>query len=257
MPKFILYENEKKHTVFDIKEIFPFLFEKGHIISLVGAGGKTSLLYYMAKTAKKKMSRVLVTTTTHIEMPQDRSHYASTAEDVKKLWQRNQYVIAGMDEGRKMARLSEAALQELLEISEFTCIEADGSKRLPCKVPGEREPVILPRCDVVIAVLGLSALGRPLEKVCFRKNQAMEFLQVSEEHLMNEEDFAKILSSERGLRKNVGKRQYLIVLNQCDTKKEEQAAQKIAHLLSEKGYSGVISCCMTPKERNNTHIGRV
>ena len=44
----------------------PFLAEKGHIVSLVGGGGKTTLLYAMAAHCARKGWRVLVTTTTHI-----------------------------------------------------------------------------------------------------------------------------------------------------------------------------------------------
>ena len=44
-----------------------------------------------------------------------------------------------------------------MELSDLVLIEADGSKRLPCKVPADHEPVLLPESDIVVAVLGLSA----------------------------------------------------------------------------------------------------
>ena len=45
---------------------FPFLAEKGHVVSLVGGGGKTTLLYAFARHCAAKGWRVLVSTTTHI-----------------------------------------------------------------------------------------------------------------------------------------------------------------------------------------------
>ena len=39
---------------------FPFLAEKGHVISLVGGGGKTTLLYAFARHCAAKGWRVLV-----------------------------------------------------------------------------------------------------------------------------------------------------------------------------------------------------
>lgn len=42
----------------------PFLAEKGHIVSLVGGGGKTTLLYAMADHCAHKGWRVVVMTTT-------------------------------------------------------------------------------------------------------------------------------------------------------------------------------------------------
>ena len=48
-----------------IENDFPFLTEKGHIVSLVGGGGKTTLMYAMAAHCVRKNWHVLVTTTTH------------------------------------------------------------------------------------------------------------------------------------------------------------------------------------------------
>ena len=47
-------------------EALPFLREKGHVVSLVGGGGKTTLLYGMARLCAAEGQRVLVSTTTHI-----------------------------------------------------------------------------------------------------------------------------------------------------------------------------------------------
>ena len=44
----------------------PFLGETGHAISLVGGGGKTTLLYALARHYSAQGQRVLVSTTTHI-----------------------------------------------------------------------------------------------------------------------------------------------------------------------------------------------
>lgn len=52
-----------------IENDFPFLTEKGHIVSLVGGGGKTTLMYAMAVHCVRKNWHVLVTTTTHIMRP--------------------------------------------------------------------------------------------------------------------------------------------------------------------------------------------
>ena len=48
---------------------FPFLAEKGHVVSLVGGGGKTTLLYQLSAHCARKGWRVLAATTTHIRQP--------------------------------------------------------------------------------------------------------------------------------------------------------------------------------------------
>lgn len=58
-------------------------------------------------------------------------------------------------------------------------LEADGAKRMPCKAPASREPVLLPECDTVLAVAGLLALGRPLREVCFRLDEACALLHTA------------------------------------------------------------------------------
>ena len=45
---------------------FPFLKEKNHVVSIIGGGGKTTLLYEMAGFCVKNDQKVLVTTSTHI-----------------------------------------------------------------------------------------------------------------------------------------------------------------------------------------------
>ena len=59
---------------------FPFLAEKGHVLSLVGGGGKTTLLYAFARHCAAKGWRVLVSTTTHIRQPGE--NYAAGAVDL-------------------------------------------------------------------------------------------------------------------------------------------------------------------------------
>lgn len=49
---------------------FPFLKEKGHVISIVGAGGKTALMHMLASYSADLGHKVIVTATTHIMLLQ-------------------------------------------------------------------------------------------------------------------------------------------------------------------------------------------
>ena len=53
---------------------FPFLKEKNHVVSIIGGGGKTTLLYEMAGFCVKNDQKVLVTTSTHIYRPPKGGH---------------------------------------------------------------------------------------------------------------------------------------------------------------------------------------
>lgn len=74
---------------------FPFLAEKGHVISLVGGGGKTTLLYAMASHCAQKGWRVLVSTTTHILRPENWL-WAKTDAEIQELWARGSYARGGL-----------------------------------------------------------------------------------------------------------------------------------------------------------------
>ena len=73
---------------------FPFLAEKGHVVSLVGGGGKTTLLYAFARHCAAKGWRVLVSTTTHIRQPGE--NYAADEATLASLWAAGQYAVAGV-----------------------------------------------------------------------------------------------------------------------------------------------------------------
>lgn len=59
----------REAAVMDWEQCFPFLREKGHVVSLVGGGGKTTLLYALSAYCTAKGWRVLTSTTTHIRKP--------------------------------------------------------------------------------------------------------------------------------------------------------------------------------------------
>ena len=194
---------------------FPFLAEKGHVVSLVGGGGKTTLLYAFARHCAAKGWRVLVSTTTHIRQPGE--NYAADEAALASLWAAGQYAVAGVPtEQGKLTALPPEQLTCWMAQADMVLLEADGAKRLPCKAPAAHEPVLLPESDVVLAVAGLSALGRPLREVCFRLDEACALLHTAPAAPLTPELLAALLASEAGGRKLVGERAFYAVLNQAD-----------------------------------------
>ena len=104
----------------------------------------------------------------------------------------------------------------------------------PAKFPAAHEPVLLPESDIVLAVAGLSALGRPLREVCFRLEQACACWVLPPKRLLTPELLARLLASEQGGRKLVGNRRFSVVLNQADDPARIAAGEQILALLREK-----------------------
>ncbi len=109
--------------------------------------------------------------------------------------------------------------EEARKKADLTLIEADGARHLPCKAPAEHEPALLSSSDLVIGVTGLSALGQPLGKGCFRAERAAELLDCTMEHHITEEDLARLIASEQGQQKDLKGRTFYAVLHQYEEKR--------------------------------------
>lgn len=200
------------HCPFDF-----FTDGKKHTICLVGGGGKTTVMYELAADWAACGRKVLALTSTHILQPADGS-FAADAAAVHNLWQQRRYAVIGTPElATGKLTLPPQSVYEALKLqADVILCESDGSRHHPCKVPAENEPVLLPDSDIVLAVAGMDALGRPLAQACQRSQLAAELLGCSAEKIIDAQMLASLLRSEQGAHKNVGKRTFYIVLNKCD-----------------------------------------
>lgn len=219
------------------------------VISLVGGGGKTTTMYALAEIFREAGKKVVVTTSTHLQTPCEEIR-ARNIDEVRSLWADGNIAAIGSDSkasqdksaggSRRVCMPEPEFLQEVLREADVVLIEADGAKQLPCKVPRDHEPVIIPECTEVVAVTGMDTLDEPLEDICFGRDYAVPFLGVDYKHLMTEEDIVKILSSVHGARKGVEDRRYYVVLNKCDDEIRKERAGKIRSLLKEQGIEKVM-----------------
>lgn len=216
------------HCPFDF-----FTDGKKHTICLVGGGGKTTVMYELAAAWAACGCKVLVLTSTHILQPADGS-FAADAAAVHNLWQQRRYAVIGTPEFAtgKLTAPPQDLYETLQPQADVILCEADGSRHHPCKVPAAHEPVLLPDCDIVLAVAGMDALGRSLVQACQRPQLAAELLGCGAEKIIDAQMLAALLLSEQGARKNVGARAYYIVLNKCDLLKAAQQEEMRRLLVS-------------------------
>lgn len=229
---------------------------KKNIISFVGGGGKTSLIYKLGQELKALGKKVIITTTTHMFMPDSNVVLSGKEEDIIKLLNDEDIITVGLlcDEKnekfdynklkdrnslgsyeeripRKISGVSKEIAESFIEIADFVLVEADGSKRLSLKVPAEHEPVILTGSNLVIGVCGIDAVGKKIKETCHRPNLVSRFLNTDEEHIINVWDVTKILASSEGQRKDV-RCPYKVIVNKVDTIIDLEKARDISKELS-------------------------
>lgn len=208
------------------------------VLSVVGGGGKTSLIFRIMEELTAVGKKVLITTTTHMAYEPDRPF----AEDgdmisIKQNLEGCGYTIAAsLDrEKRKIGALSEEKLKEIKVLADVMLIEADGAKRYPLKVPASWEPVIWKPTNLVIAAAGSDAVGESIAKICHRPEQVADFLGKGTEEKVTEDDIVRIAASTEALRKCVDGREYRVLLNKADIPGKSQVAERIADRLEEQG----------------------
>lgn len=213
--------------------------ERDRRIALVGGGGKTTLLYALAREAWERGRRVIITTTTHI-LPHPGIPLAGDKEAL---------MVGVADKGIAMAgRMGPEGKVGMAEdiggwagLGDIILIEADGSRGLPLKAPAAHEPAIPPWADVVIAVAGLDCIGKPIKEACHRPERVCALLGREEDHRLNPGDVAEIFMSLDGGRKDVGLRTFRCVLNKADGPQREQDGREIQALLRANGVGSVIT----------------
>jgi probable selenium-dependent hydroxylase accessory protein YqeC len=228
------------------------LLEGGGVVSLVGAGGKTSLMYRLAAELAGGGQTVLTTTTTHIYPPAAAQCavciLAPTADQVlaaaagRLAEHRHITAAAGrVDASGKLLGLAPAEIDRLrtARVFDWIIVEADGAAGRPLKAPGGREPVIPACTGWVVGLIGLAALGRPLtEQWVFRPEFFARITGLALGAAVTAEAVAALFAHAHGLLKGApALSRGLAFMNQADTPERRAAGDRIAALIKRAGGS--------------------
>lgn len=220
------------------------------LVSVCGAGGKTSLIHALASEAALADRAVLVATTTKVFVPAGRllveqepeALLASTVERTLPGWvlhlAADRRPVHGVP---KLIGLEPGTVERLWqkEVAPLILVEADGARKLSLKAPRAHEPVIPAASSVVIGVMGLSSLGKPADEAHVYGLE--EFMAVSKARggePIAPEHLAALALHEHGLLKNAppGARK-VVFLNQCDAPGCGHGGRKTAELIKQQDSS--------------------
>jgi len=225
--------------------------EQARLISLCGAGGKTTLMFSLAREFVAAGERVLVTTTTKIarDEAEGRLSFAATsAEQVLKNAcqllpesgrERAGAVIAYSEvsaDSYKLIGFAPQLVDELAQAGRFDriLVEADGSARKPLKAPAAHEPVIPSATQALIIVAGLSGLGLPLsEDNLYRANIWSRLSGLALGAAVSAESLARCVIHPDGLARGCpANARKILFLNQADTPERRAEAKRVAGFLA-------------------------
>ncbi len=212
------------------------------IVTLVGAGGKTTVMYRLARELVERGKLVLTTTTTRIAWPEPgqtpvvlaSGSGSDLAGPLARCLERAGHVTAGLSPesaGGKLEGLEPGLIDDFLDILpvDWILVEGDGAARKPLKAPAAYEPVVPYRTSLVLGVIGLSCLGLSLEEANVHRAELFSGLSgLPCGSPLTPDSLVALICHDEGLLKNrpPGARA-AVFLNQAETDSLVEAGKKI------------------------------
>jgi probable selenium-dependent hydroxylase accessory protein YqeC len=182
------------------------------VISLVGAGGKTTLMFRLAKELLSGGKKVVTTTTTKILEPtSDETPFLFVDPDERKI---EEFVRGHLDQYHHITiarerigsgKLKGVSLNLLNDLWTFPMIdtmiiEADGAAGRPIKVPREGEPVIPMSTSLVVAILGIDGMEMRLnDENVFQAERVSKMTGIPMGGSLTDEALAVLMTHSEGI----------------------------------------------------------
>ncbi|HEY7066083.1 MAG TPA: selenium cofactor biosynthesis protein YqeC [Chloroflexota bacterium] len=223
----------------------------GHhrIVAFTGGGGKTTAMYRLARELFPE--RVLVTTTTKIWVPsRDQvervlvGDYMNAVRGLSDGWQSGTRAVgtAVTPEGKLQGVPPTLWIAALAKLADHVLVEADGAAGKPLTAPREYEPVIPDGTSLVVPIVGLDALGAPLDAAhVHRVAEIVALTGLSEGDPITPEAIARVMLDPAGNVKGAPPKVEIVPLvNKVDTPAAEPAAHTLAEALIARGARRVV-----------------
>jgi probable selenium-dependent hydroxylase accessory protein YqeC len=206
--------------------------QKYAVISIVGSGGKTSLMFMLAKELSKH-KRVLITTTTKIYVPKQEEYRRMEVGKIENFifahrLENGVYVYgSSINDENKLIGVCEDELNLLKNCFDYIIIESDGSKQKPLKGWREDEPVIYSGTELTVGIIDIQILQQEVNSenihrlpIFLKLTHAKEGEKIGFKHLI------KVITHQEGIFKNSLGRKMLFI-NKVESFVAEDNANKL------------------------------
>lgn len=234
---------------------------RGEMTALIGAGGKTTTMFRLAKELREEGRKILLTTTTKIFKPSkphvDRLFLVETIDALAETCAEipAPVVIAAgraVSEDGKLLGLPSPWLDQLNDGKSFDAIlvEADGAASRLFKIPGDAEPVIPASCQLTIWLMAIGVLNKPLDGAwVHRVEQADKLFGHTIGQPVTQELIIQLVKHPAGCWKGIPPTcRKVAVINQADGPEEITAARGLGEKLLACGVERVMISSYTSEE---------
>lgn len=200
------------------------------ITSLIGSGGKSTLLTKLAYELSVH-SKVIVAATTKMLPMSDTPIY--TGNDMKKLTEiMKETDLLTVGTYASQGKLGAPAIDVtvLKNAACYIILECDGSRTLPLKAHRIFEPVVPESSTQTIMLLGLSGIGKKISETVHCPALYAKLTGCSESDTVTPEIAAKALVEE--YRSDARLHYDKVILNQIESEKDLSSAIKIAGIIN-------------------------
>ena len=210
-------------------------------LSLVGAGGKTSLMYALAKNLVHRGKTVICTTSTKIYPPDKKQPskvflFEDNFPDLERLAveikKAKSCVIGRQIDPMtgKIIGISNELIRVLVGLADHIIIEADGAAGRPIKAPASYEPVVPDFTDLAVPVIGLDAVFAEVnEKNVFRLENFLKVTGLKPGEKIGPQDIGMLFEHKDGGLRNIPSRSLVrVFLNKLDMLKDSKVVSELA-----------------------------
>lgn len=218
---------------------------KNEIMTVVGAGGKTSFINYFANYYRKQ-AKVLLTTTTKIYLPQkgiyDSIFMLDVDDNITSLNQCGVTVCGKkINKENKIIGLDPKDLDKIVENFELVLIEGDGSKKKKLKGWNSTEPVVYKHTTITIGILDITSYKMDITEENIHRLD--EFINITKccKGKVSICDLKNIILNPNGLFKNA-KGKKILFINKVENNEYEELAKEIINLINKEEHDIITFC---------------
>jgi len=208
------------------------------LVAIIGAGGKSTILFTLGRELSATGGRVILTTTTMMADGQVDEPICWSADvgevNAALVPGTPLFVVTGRAPG-KVTGPSTAAVDRLFaaSVADHVIVEADGARSMSIKAPAAHEPAIPARSTTVVVVMAADAIGRPMGDVAHRPELVTGITGLEAHDPMTVDAVAGLLLHPDGGLKNIPEDARVVMAMTRVTPANEEMAAQVAALLTD------------------------